>query len=42
MTGANLYKADLSKTRLSNVIFKDAVFCKTVMPTGLDNSGCKG
>ena len=42
MTGANLYSADLSKTRIDNVKFQDTVFCKTIMPSGeRDNSGCK-
>ncbi|MZG31433.1 MAG: hypothetical protein F3741_11645 [Nitrospinae bacterium] len=41
MAGFNLYKANLTKTKIANVNFEGTVFCKTVMPSGEDNSGCK-
>jgi hypothetical protein len=38
MTGANLYNADLTDTKVS----KDTVLCKAIMPSGQqDDSGCK-
>ena len=42
MTDANLYNADLTSTKVSEETLKDAVICKTNMPSGQrDNSGCK-
>ena len=42
MTGANLYRADLTGTKVSKETLKDAVLCKTIMPSGQqDDSGCK-
>ena len=42
MIGANLHSADLTETKVSNETLKDAVLCKTIMPSGQqDDSGCK-
>ena len=42
MTDANLYNADLTDTRVSDKTLKDAVLCKTIIPSGQqDDSGCK-
>ena len=42
MTGANLYNADLTGTKVSKETLKDAVLCKTIMPCGEQNdSGYK-
>jgi uncharacterized protein YjbI with pentapeptide repeats len=42
ITGANLYNADLTGTKVSEETLKSAVLCKTVMPSGQkDDSGCK-
>ena len=42
MTGANLYSADLTGTKVSKETLKDTVLCKTIMPSGQQNdSGCK-
>ena len=42
MTGANLYNADFTDTRVSKKTLKDTVLCKTIMPFGKqDDSGCK-
>jgi hypothetical protein len=38
MTGANLYNADLTDTRVSDKILKDTVLCKTIMPSGQTES----
>ena len=40
MTGTN--NTDLADTRVSSKTLKDAVLCKTIMPSGQhDDSGCK-
>ena len=40
MTGTN--NADLTGTKVSDKTLKDAVLCKTIMPSGQkDDSGCK-
>ena len=42
MTGANLYNAELTDTKVSDATLKGTVLCKTVMPSGKqDDSGCK-
>jgi uncharacterized protein YjbI with pentapeptide repeats len=42
LTGANLYNADLTGTKVAEKTLKDAVLCKTGMPSGeRDNSDCK-
>ena len=42
INGANLYNADLTGTKVSKETLKDAVLCKTIMPSGQqDDSGCK-
>ena len=42
MTGANLYNADLTDTRVSDKTPKDTVLFKTIMPSGQqDDSGWK-
>ncbi len=39
--GANLRWADLRGANLRDAKLGDAIICKTLMPWGEDNSGCK-
>ena len=46
LRGANLMEAklvgaDLRLAKMKNTYIKGAIFCKTKMPWGVDNSGCK-
>ena len=41
LVGANLSKADLSEAKLKGAKLDGAILCKTKMPWGEDNSGCK-
>ena len=40
-SGANLERADLSGADLSNAEINGAIFCKTKVPWGEENAGCK-
>ena len=40
LTKANLWGANLREATLSDAYTKDAIFCNTKTPWGVDNSGC--
>jgi len=42
MTGANLYNANLTDTRVSDKILKNTILCQTIMPSGqTENRSCR-
>jgi hypothetical protein len=41
LSGADLRDANLKDAKLGDAKLGDAIICKTLMPWGEDNSGCK-
>ena len=40
MDGATAIRANFSKTKIKKTNLKNVKFCETIMPYGIDNSGC--
>ena len=40
MDGSTAFKADFRKTKIKKTNLKLVKFCQTLMPYGIDNSGC--